>query len=40
MSGIEWDPTGRYVVTGVSSLKCKMDCGYYIWSFQGKILRR
>lgn len=40
MSGIEWDPTGRYVVTGVSSLKCKIDCGYYIWSFQGKILRR
>ncbi|CAH0723203.1 unnamed protein product, partial [Brenthis ino] len=40
MSGIEWDPTGRYVVTGVSSLKCKMDCGYFLWSFQGKILRR
>ncbi|XP_045448448.1 eukaryotic translation initiation factor 3 subunit B [Melitaea cinxia] len=40
MSGIEWDPTGRYVVTGVSSLKCKMDCGYYLWSFQGKIIRR
>ncbi|CAH2036962.1 unnamed protein product, partial [Iphiclides podalirius] len=38
MSGIEWDPTGRYVVTGVSSLKCKMDCGYYIRSFQGKEL--
>ncbi|XP_047529495.1 eukaryotic translation initiation factor 3 subunit B [Vanessa atalanta] len=40
VSGIEWDPTGRYVVTGVSSLKCKMDCGYYLWSFQGKIIRR
>lgn len=40
MSGIEWDPTGRFVVTGVSSLKSKIDTGYYIWSFQGKILRR
>ncbi|CAB3224414.1 unnamed protein product [Arctia plantaginis] len=40
MSGIEWDPTGRFVVTGVSSLKSKIDTGYYIWSFQGKIIRR
>lgn len=39
-SEVEWDPTGRYVVTGVSSWKVKEDTGYYLWSFQGKILRR
>jgi translation initiation factor 3 subunit B len=36
----EWDPTGRFVVTGVSSWKVKEDHGYYIWSFQGRILKR
>lgn len=39
-SEVEWDPTGRYVVTGVSSWKVKEDTGYYMWSFQGKILKR
>lgn len=37
---VEWDPTGRYVVTGVSCWKVKQDTGYWIWSFQGKILKR
>lgn len=40
MSDVEWDPTGRYVVTGVSHWKTKVDTGYWIWSFQGKILKR
>lgn len=40
MSDVEWDPTGRYVVTGVSIWKTKVDTGYWIWSFQGKILKR
>lgn len=40
MSDVEWDPTGRYVVTGVSVWKTKVDTGYWIWSFQGKILKR
>jgi translation initiation factor 3 subunit B len=39
-SDVEWDPTGRYVVTGVSSWKVKEDNGYNIWSFQGRILKR
>lgn len=39
-SDVEWDPTGRYVVTAVSSWKTKVDTGYYMWSFQGKILKR
>ncbi|XP_035787167.1 eukaryotic translation initiation factor 3 subunit B [Anopheles albimanus] len=36
---VEWDPTGRYVVTGTSG-KAKEDQGYYLWSFQGRIIRR
>jgi translation initiation factor 3 subunit B len=36
----EWDPTGRYVATGLSAYKVKDDHSYYIWSFQGRILRR
>lgn len=39
-SEVEWDPTGRYVVTGVSAWKVKEDNGYYVWSFQGKITKR
>lgn len=33
-SDVEWDPTGRYVVTGVSVWKVKRDWGYWIWTFQ------
>lgn len=33
-SDVEWDPTGRYVVTAVSMWKVKRDWGYWIWSFQ------
>ncbi|KDR10090.1 eukaryotic translation initiation factor 3 subunit B [Zootermopsis nevadensis] len=39
-SDVEWDPTGRYVVTAVSFWKTKVDTGFWIWSFQGKILKR
>lgn len=39
-SEVEWDPTGRYVVTGVSAWKVKEDTGYNVWSFQGKITKR
>eukprot|EP00088_Acartia_fossae_P013133 TRINITY_DN1682_c0_g1_i1.p1 TRINITY_DN1682_c0_g1~~TRINITY_DN1682_c0_g1_i1.p1 ORF type:complete len:705 (+),score=264.99 TRINITY_DN1682_c0_g1_i1:29-2116(+) len=35
-----WDPTGRYVVTGVSWWATKVDNAYWIWSFQGKLLKR
>lgn len=38
---IEWDPTGRYVVTGVSAWTGKVsDTGYSLLSFQGKTLRK
>lgn len=39
-SEVEWDPTGRYCVTGVSSWKVKEDNGYNLWTFQGKALKR
>lgn len=37
---VEWDPTGRFVATSVSWWAHKVDNGYYIWSFQGKLLQR
>jgi translation initiation factor 3 subunit B len=39
-SQCEWDPTGRYVVTGVSAYKAKDDHSYYMWSFQGRLIKR
>ena len=37
---VEWDPTGRYVITGVSWWGHKVDNAYWIWNFQGKILKK
>lgn len=37
---IEWDPTGRYIMTAVSWWGHKVDNAYFIWSFQGKLLKR
>jgi len=37
---VEWDPTGRYVMTGVSWWGHKVDNAYWIWNFQGKVLKR
>ncbi|KAL0003545.1 hypothetical protein SO802_017326 [Lithocarpus litseifolius] len=36
---IEWDPTGRYVGTAVTSVH-EMENGFNIWSFNGKLLYR
>ncbi|XP_020093747.1 eukaryotic translation initiation factor 3 subunit B-like [Ananas comosus] len=36
---IEWDPTGRYLATSVTSVH-EMENGFYIWSFNGKLLYR
>ncbi|KAI5648779.1 hypothetical protein M9H77_34784 [Catharanthus roseus] len=36
---IEWDPTGRYVATAVTSVH-EMENGFNIWSFNGKLLYR
>ncbi|XP_074598834.1 eukaryotic translation initiation factor 3 subunit b [Brevipalpus obovatus] len=37
---IEWDPTGRYVVSAVSWWAHKADNGYYLWSFTGRLIRK
>jgi len=37
---VEWDPTGRYVMTRVSLWGHKVDNAYWLWNFQGKILMR
>lgn len=37
---VEWDPTGRYVMTGVSWWGHKVDNGYWLWSFQGRLLHK
>ena len=31
---VEWDPTGRYVATGVSWWGHKVDNAFWIWNFQ------
>ncbi|KAI3449011.1 hypothetical protein Pfo_005676 [Paulownia fortunei] len=36
---VEWDPTGRYVVTAVTSVH-EMENGFNVWSFKGKLLYR
>jgi len=38
---VEWDPTGRYVVAGVSAWGGKMsDTGYTLLNFQGRLIRK
>jgi translation initiation factor 3 subunit B len=34
---VEWDPTGRYVTTSVTSV-VSMENGFYLWAFNGKLL--
>lgn len=37
---IEWDPTGRYVVTSVSWWLHKVDNSFWVWTFQGRLVRK
>ncbi|CAI0413995.1 unnamed protein product [Linum tenue] len=37
---VDWDPTGRYVATAVTSVHHEMENGFNIWSFNGKLLYR
>ena len=37
---VEWDPTGRYVSTAVSWWGHKVDNGFWLWNFQGKLLHK
>jgi len=34
---VEWDPTGRYVASSVTSIH-QMENGFIVWSFHGKQL--
>jgi uncharacterized protein with WD repeat len=36
---VEWDPTGRYVCTSVTSV-VSMENGLNVWQFNGKLLYR
>ncbi|CEI87545.1 hypothetical protein G6F70_008083 [Rhizopus microsporus] len=38
VSDVEWDPTGRYVVTGSSMWRNSADHGFCIWDFKGQLL--
>lgn len=39
-SDVEWDPTGRYVVTSVSWWSHKVDNAYWLWTFKAAFCRR
>lgn len=40
MTDVEWDPTGRYVTTMVSFWEHKADNSYWLWSFNGRLIRK
>jgi translation initiation factor 3 subunit B len=39
-TNIEWDPTGRYVATCVSSWHVQTDTGFMMWNFTGSVITR
>jgi translation initiation factor 3 subunit B len=40
MTELEWDPTGRYITSSVSSWHVQTDCGFMMWSLTGTQLTR
>lgn len=40
VSDVEWDPTGRFLISVVSWWAHKIDNAYWVWSFQGRLLRK
>jgi len=39
-TGVEWDPTGRYVTSVVSAWRLNIENGYNMYNFQGKELKK
>eukprot|EP01113_Clastostelium_recurvatum_P008365 TRINITY_DN1393_c0_g1_i1.p1 TRINITY_DN1393_c0_g1~~TRINITY_DN1393_c0_g1_i1.p1 ORF type:complete len:726 (-),score=245.42 TRINITY_DN1393_c0_g1_i1:13-2079(-) len=39
-TGVDWDPTGRYVATSISHWRVQMDTGYRLYTFSGKNLTK
>ncbi|CAO3684189.1 unnamed protein product [Umbelopsis ramanniana] len=40
VTDVEWDPTGRFVITGSSMWRHTADHGYCLWDFKGLLLFR
>lgn len=40
VTDVEWDPTGRYVVTSASMWRHSMENGYALWDFRGQQLQK
>lgn len=40
VTDVEWDPTGRFVITGASMWRHTADHGYCLWDFKGLLLFR
>ena len=38
-SDVDWDPTGRYVVSSASIFKQQLEHGYHLYDFKGELLR-
>ncbi|KFM61475.1 Eukaryotic translation initiation factor 3 subunit B, partial [Stegodyphus mimosarum] len=39
-SDVEWDPTGRYVVSATSQWTYKLDNAFWLWTFCGRLVRK